>query len=77
MRINERRAHLELQVNLLTEHKTAKLIKLMVELRRDLPMLRNRRDPVAAAFQKPTDLEDVLAALDEHRESGARKIDDE
>ncbi len=65
-KIEERRAHLELQVNLLTEHKTAKLIKLMMELRRDMPMIKTKRDPEAAAFQKPTSPETVLAALDEH-----------
>lgn len=64
-KIEERRAHLELQVNLLTEQKTTKLINLIEELRRDLPMIRDRHDPELAAFQSPTDPEAVLAALDE------------
>ncbi|RJX32842.1 MAG: DUF1003 domain-containing protein [Oxalobacter sp.] len=71
-RIEERRAHLELQINLLTEHKTAKLIKLLMELRRDMPMIKNRRDLQAAAFQNPTYPEAVLAALDEHLGSEIR-----
>jgi len=64
-KIEERRAHLELQVNLLTEQKTTKLINLIEELRRDLPMIRDRHDPELAALQNPTDPEAVLAALDE------------
>jgi len=42
---NERRAHLELQVNLLAEQKVTKIIALLEELRRDLPIVRDRRDP--------------------------------
>jgi uncharacterized membrane protein len=71
-KLEERRAHLELQVNLLTEQKTTKLINLMEELRRDLPMVRNRHDPEAAALQQPTDAGQVLAELDERREAVAR-----
>jgi uncharacterized membrane protein len=63
--LEERRAHLDLQVNLLTEQKVTKLIDLIEELRRDLPMVKNRDDPNAAAFQQPTDPHQVLAALDE------------
>lgn len=71
-KLEERRAHLELQVNLLTEQKTTKLINLMEELRRDLPMVRNRHDPEAAALQQPTDAGQVLAELDERREAVSR-----
>ncbi len=70
--LEERRAHLELQVNLLTEQKTTKLINLMEELRRDLPNVRNRHDPEAAALQQPTDAEQVLAELDERRDAVPR-----
>jgi len=71
-KLEERRAHLELQVNLLSEQKTTKLINLMEELRRDLPMVRNRHDAEAAALQQPTDAGQVLAELDERREAVAR-----
>jgi uncharacterized membrane protein len=71
-KLEERRAHLELQVNLLTEQKTTKLINLMEELRRDLPMVRDRDDPEAAALQQPTDAVQVLAELDERREAVTR-----
>jgi|SRR5665213_319469 len=64
-RLAERRAHLDLKVTLLTEQKTAKLIDLIEELRRDLPNVRNRHDPEAAALQESMDPDAVLAALDE------------
>lgn len=64
-RIEEQRAHLDLQVNLLTEQKTTKIIHLLEELRRDLPMVKNRYDPEAEAFQGSTDPHLVLAALSE------------
>jgi uncharacterized membrane protein len=68
--IEKRQAHLELQINLLTEQKTTKLIYLIEELRRDLPMIKNRDDPEATAFQKPTHPGSVLEALDEYLEAG-------
>ncbi len=64
-KVEEQRAHLELQINLLSEQKMAKLINLIEELRRDLPMVKNRHDARAAAFQQPTDTDQVLSALDE------------
>lgn len=66
-KLEERREHLELQVNLLTEQKTTKLIHLLEELRRDLPMVRYRRDPESEAMLQPTDPHRVLAEMDEAR----------
>ena len=68
-KLEERLARLDLQVNLLTEQEVTKLIKLMEELRRDLPMVKDRHDPEAAALQQPTDAHLVLAAMDERRET--------
>ncbi len=76
-KIVEQRAHLDLQVNLLTEQKTTKIIDLLEELRRDLPMVKDRHDPEAAALQQPTDPHLVLAALDERRETEERLQDAE
>ena len=76
-KIEEQRAHLDLQVNLLTEQKTTKIIDLLEELRRDLPMVKNRHDPEAAALQQPTDPHLVLAALDGRRETEERLQDAE
>lgn len=66
-KLDERRDHLDLQVNLLTEQKTTKLIHLFEELRRDLPMVKNRHDPESEAMQQPTDPHRVLAEMDEVR----------
>ena len=67
-KLAEQRAHLELEVTLLTEQKVAKLIDLLEELRRDLPSVRHRHDPEAAALKQSMNPEQVLAALDERSE---------
>jgi len=61
----EQRAHLDLKVTLLIEQKTAKLIELVEELRRDLPNVKNRHDPRSASLLQPMNPELVIAALDE------------
>jgi uncharacterized membrane protein len=63
-RIETQRSQLDLQVNLLTEQKVTKLIHLLEELRRDLPMVKDRHDPEATALQQRTDTEQVLVALE-------------
>jgi uncharacterized membrane protein len=81
-RLAERRAQLDLQVNLLAEQKIAKLIALMEELRRDLPIVQNRHDPEAEAMSEaanPTAVMDALAekldALEEKSEVLEEKSD--
>ncbi|BBP03493.1 hypothetical protein TPL01_08740 [Sulfuriferula plumbiphila] len=74
-KMEEQRAHLDLQVNLLTEQKSTKIIDLLEELRRDLPMVKNRYDPEAEAFQESTDPHLVLAALDEQGVSAEQPQD--
>ena len=64
-KLDEQRAHLDLKITLLIEQKTAKLIDLVEELRRDLPNVKNRHDPSALAMQQAMSPEGVLAALDE------------
>lgn len=68
----EQRAHLDLKLTLLTEQKAAKLIDLLEELRRDLPNVRNRHDPEAAALRQSMNPDQVLAALDERGEPTVR-----
>jgi uncharacterized membrane protein len=63
----ERWMHLDLQVNLLTEQKTAKLIELLEELRRDLPNVRDRRDAEAESMQRSAEPLQVMAALEEQQ----------
>ena len=64
-RHSEDRAQLDLQVNLASEQKTAKLIALVEELRRDLPNVRNRRDSLAEAMSEAVDPHAVMSALKE------------
>ena len=64
-RLAEQRSHLDLKVALLTEQKSAKLIDLIEELRRDLPDVKNRLDSSAVVLQQAMSPEAVLAALDE------------
>lgn len=63
-RTAEERSHLDLQVNLLAEQKVAKLIALVEELRRDLPMVQDRVDPEALAMQQAVDPTAVLEELE-------------
>jgi uncharacterized membrane protein len=63
--LEQQRAHLDLQVNLLTEQKVTKLIHLLEELRRDLPMVKDRHDPQVAAMQQGADTDQVASALKE------------
>ena len=60
----ERRAQLNLQINLLSEQKVTKLISLVEELRRDLPSVQNRHDPQAEAMTEAADPAAVLSALE-------------
>lgn len=69
-KIAEQREHLDLKLTLLTEQKTAKLIALLEELRRDLPNVENRHDPEAAALKQSMNPDQVLAALAEGGEPG-------
>jgi uncharacterized membrane protein len=72
-KLETQRAHLDLQVNLLTEQKVTKVIALLEELRRDLPMVRNRVDAEVSALQQRTDAGQVLSALEQGaREPGAQ-----
>ena len=64
-RHNERRAQLDLHINLLSEQRTAKLIQLVQQLRHDLPTVNDREDAEAEALQSRSDARQVLASLDD------------
>jgi len=68
-KIAERRAHIDLQVNLLVDRKVGKVIQLLEEMRRDSPHLRDRPDSEAVALQATADpvvVAEILASrLDE------------
>ncbi len=75
-RLAERRAQLDLQVNLLAEQKIAKVIALLEELRRDLPSVRNRYDAEAEAMSEAADAHAVLDALEEKLDSVEDKVEE-
>lgn len=66
-RLMEQQAQLNLHVDLLAEQKIAKIISLLEELRRDLPIVENRKDPEAEAMKKSPDPDDVAAAIENTR----------
>jgi uncharacterized membrane protein len=64
----EHHAHLDLQVNLLTEKKTSMIITLLTELRRDMPDIPTTMTPAVEEMMTPTDTHAVLTAIEEqHR----------
>ena len=65
--LSELREQLTLELAMLSEQKTAKLIDLVEELRRDLPNVRNRPDAEAANLSHPADPEAVLEVLKENQ----------
>ncbi|MDB5762044.1 MAG: hypothetical protein JWQ21_1039 [Herminiimonas sp.] len=67
--VEELRAHLNLQVNLLSEQKTTKVIQLLEELRQDSPGVRNRHDPEVDTMQMQTNPHAMLNAIE------AQKVD--
>jgi uncharacterized membrane protein len=59
------REQLNLELAILSEQKTAKVIQLLEESRRDNPLLRNRVDQEAEAMAQPADPQSVLEAIKE------------
>lgn len=68
------REQLTLELAILGEQKSAKIIALLEEMRRDNPNLRNRVDREAAAMSIPADPQVVLDALKEGADTGAVKV---
>jgi uncharacterized membrane protein len=70
-----RRAQLALELAIFGEQKSAKIIALIEELRRDSPNVRDREDEQARDMARPADTALVLEALGEGAENptGARK----
>ena len=62
-KLSSHREQLTLELAILGEQKTAKVIALLEEIRRDLPQLRNRADAEAADMAHPADPEAVLKAI--------------
>ena len=61
--LNAHRDTLTLELAILTEHKIAKVIGLLEELRRDSPHVQDRDEPQALRMAEPADAESLLAAV--------------
>jgi uncharacterized membrane protein len=59
------REQLTLELAILSEQKTAKVIQLLEESRRDNPLIRDRVDQEADAMAQPADPQSVLDAIKE------------
>ncbi|MFC4454012.1 DUF1003 domain-containing protein [Deinococcus sonorensis] len=69
----EQRAQLQLQVILLTEQRTAKLIGLLEELRRDLPNVHDRPDLEAEVMQQASSPQAILEAIVTQDDAGTEE----
>jgi uncharacterized membrane protein len=70
-RLADRHAHLDLQVNLLTEEKSSKIIALLEDLRRDMPNVRNKTDHEAEELARHADAKAVLSAIEREQDDCA------
>ena len=69
LKLSEKRSRLDLEINLTSERKVAKLIQLVEELRRDLPEVRNRTDSEADAMQQRANPHAIADQLDQRIEA--------
>ncbi len=72
--IGEQRSQLALQIALLTEQRTAKLIELVEELRRDLPNVQDRQDESAEIMEQASDPTAIVKALTTLEEGGETSL---
>ena len=63
--IDTQRDKLTLQINLLNERRTAKLIRMIDELRRDSPNIPTHDDPEVEQLSEPTNAQEVSRAIEE------------
>lgn len=61
--LNAHRDLLSLELALLGEQKTAKVIQLIEELRRDIPQVQDRVDPAAERMSEPADPDVVIETI--------------
>ncbi len=70
------REQLTLELAILTEQKTSKIIELIEEIRRDNPLIHNRIDHEANALAEPANPEAVLEAIKDAHEELQTKADE-
>jgi uncharacterized membrane protein len=63
--LSTRRQQMTLELSLLAEQKASKAIQLLEELRRDSPLVSNRRDETAETLATPSDPRMILDAIQE------------
>ncbi len=68
-KVAEHRAHLDLQINLLTEQKVTKVLQLVDALRRELTAMRARPDAQVVDLTKPADAHAILNAIKTPKQS--------
>ena len=73
--LSTRREQLTLELSLLAEQKASKAIQLLEELRRDSPVIADRRDDDAETLSTPTDARMILEAISEAQPKGAPSPD--
>ncbi len=71
----QHREMLTLELTILSEQKTAKVIQLLEEVRRDNPHIRDRVDQEAAVMAQPADPQSVLDAIKETHAEPKRASD--
>lgn len=72
-RLAEQRSQLQLQIILLTEQRSAKIVALLEELRRDLPSVRDRLDEEADVMQQASNPQSILKALEQIETSAGQE----
>jgi len=74
--LSELREQLTLQLAIIAEQKSAKIVALIEEMRRDNPMMMNRVDAQADEMSNAADPEAVLGAFKDAQETGSIVEDD-
>ena len=69
--VAEHRAHLDLQINLLSEQKVTKILQIVDELQRELTALREHPDSEVAEMTKPADTNALMHAIKIKQEQSA------
>lgn len=65
----ERRDKLTLELALLADRRSAKIVELLEDLRRDLPSVGDRPDPEATDMRQPANPKAVLDAIERHAQA--------
>lgn len=72
-KLAQHHARLDLQVNLLTEEKSSKIIAMLEALRRDIPGIASDEDHEAKEMAQPADAKAVLDAIESESDSPEEK----